>query len=92
LAENLQQALLLSVFSIFPIMVISGTLVPVETMPQPIRLLFYLSALTYYMDIGLGIFLKGVGMENLWPQILAMVVLGLGTFVLGLWRFGRYIA
>jgi ABC-2 type transport system permease protein len=92
LAVNLQQALLLAFFSIFPIMVISGTLVPVESMPRPIQLLSYLSPLTYYMEIGLGIFLKGVGMSILWPKALAMIVLGLVIFPLGLWRFGRSIS
>ncbi|HSE89317.1 MAG TPA: ABC transporter permease [Candidatus Binatia bacterium] len=92
LAQNLQQALLLAFFSIFPIMVISGTLVPVESMPPPIQLLSYLSPLTYYMEIGLGIFLKGAGMSILWPKALAMVALGLGIFPLGLWRFRRSIS
>lgn len=89
LADNLQQALLLAFFSIFPILVISGTVVPVESMPQSVQLLSYLSPLTYYMDIGLGIFLKGVGIETLWPEGLAMAVLGLVIFALGLRRFGR---
>lgn len=91
LAQNLQQALLLAFFSIFPIMVISGTLVPVESMPKAVSLLSYLSPLTYYMEIGLGIFLKGVGIDVLWPQALAMGTLGLGIFAVGLWRFGRHL-
>ncbi|HSD52301.1 MAG TPA: ABC transporter permease [Candidatus Methylomirabilis sp.] len=91
IARNLQQALLLSFFSIFPIMVISGTLVPVESMPRVIQLLSYLSPLTYYLEVGLGIFLKGVGMQVLWPQTLAMGGLGVGIFGLGLWRFGRHL-
>ena len=89
LAENLQQALLLAFFSIFPILVISGTLVPVESMPQPIQLLSYLSPLTYYMEIGLGIFLKGIGFDLLWRQVLAMTGLGLIIFSCGIWQFGR---
>lgn len=91
LSKNLQQALLLAFFTIFPVMVISGTLVPVESMPGPIQFLSYLSPLTYYMEIGLGIFLKGVGMEVLWPQALAMVVLGLVIFTLSLSRLRRNI-
>jgi ABC-2 type transport system permease protein len=87
-AENLQQALLLAFFSIFPILVISGTLVPVESMPRPIQLLSLLSPLRYYHEIGLGIFLKGVGLESLWRQALAMGTLGVGILALGLWRFG----
>lgn len=92
MAQNLQQALLLAFFSIFPIMVVSGTMVPVESMPKLIQFLSYVSPLTYYMEIGLGIFLKGVGIEVLWPQAVAMGILGLGMFALGLWRFERQLA
>jgi ABC-2 type transport system permease protein len=90
-AANLQQALLLGFFSIFPILVISGTLVPVESMPRPIQFLSLLSPLRYYHEIGLGIFLKGVGMASLWRQTLAMGSLGVGILALGLWRFARRI-
>jgi ABC-2 type transport system permease protein len=91
MAENLQQALLLGFFAIFPLWVISGTMVPVEGMPWPIRLLSYASPLRYYLEIGLGIFLKGVGIEVLWPQAMAMGGLGLGIFALGLWRFRQHL-
>jgi ABC-2 type transport system permease protein len=88
-AENLQQALLLSFFTLLPVMVVSGVIAPVESMPRPIQLLSLLSPLTYYLEIGLGIFLKGVGLEVLWPRVLAMGGLGVGIFALGIWRFGR---
>ncbi len=42
----------------------------------------------YYLEIGLGVFLKGVGMDVLWPQAVAMGALGMGMLALGLWRFG----
>jgi ABC-2 type transport system permease protein len=91
LARNLQQALLLSFFTLFPLMVISGVLVPVESMPRPVQLLSLLSPLTYYLEIALGIFLKGVGLEVLWRPALAMTGLGLAIFGVGLWRFGRQL-
>ncbi|NIR30855.1 MAG: ABC transporter permease [Gammaproteobacteria bacterium] len=90
-ARNLQQALLLGFFAIFPLFVISGTLVPVESMPRAIQLVSYLSPVRYYLEIGLGVFLKGVGPTVLWPQILAMAGLGAAIFSLGLWRFGRQV-
>jgi ABC-2 type transport system permease protein len=91
LAANLQQALLLSFFTVFPVLVISGVLVPVEAMPRAIQLLSLLSPLRYYHEIGLGIFVKGVGLGVLWPQAVAMGALGLGIFALGTWGFGRQI-
>jgi len=91
IAENLQQALLLSFFTLFPVLVISGVVVPVESMPRPVQLLSLLSPLRHYLEIGLGIFLKGVGIAALWPQALAMTGLGLGILALGLWCFGRQL-
>ena len=91
LAANLQQALLLGFFAIFPLFVISGTMVPVESMPWPIQLLSYISPLRYYLEIGLGIFLKGVGMQVLWSQAIAMGGIGIVMFALGLWCFKRQL-
>lgn len=91
-AENLQQALLLSFFTIFPVMVISGGFVPVEGMPQAIQYVSLLSPLRHYMEIALGIFLKGVGIDVLWRQAALMTVIGLGVFILGLSRFRRQLA
>lgn len=87
LAENLQQALLLTFFTIFPLLVVSGSLVPVESMPRPVQLVSLLSPLRHYREIVLGIFLKGAGLETLWPQAVAIGALGAGLFALGLWRF-----
>src|SRR5262249_15825763 len=90
-AQNLQQALLLSFFTVFPVLVISGVLLPVDSMPRAIQLLSLWSPLRYYHQLGLAIFLKGVGLRILWPQMLAMSGIGLAIFGLGLWRFGRQL-
>lgn len=81
-AHTLQQALLLAFFGLLPIMFLSGTLVPIESMPLPLQYLSYLSPLHHYMDVLLGIFLKGVGLETFWKQVVIMS--GLGTIILGL--------
>jgi ABC-2 type transport system permease protein len=91
LAENLQQALLLGFFAIFPLFVISGNMIPIESMPRPIQLLSYASPVRYYLEIGLGIFLKGVGIQVLWPQAVAMGSLGPGIFALGVWRVRQHL-
>lgn len=79
--RTLQQALLLSFFGLFPIMFLSGTLVPIESMPPFLQTLSLASPLRYYMDVILGVFLKGAGVAELWPQALAL--LGIGTILFG---------
>jgi ABC-2 type transport system permease protein len=92
IAQNLQQALLLSFFTIFPVMVISGGFVPVESMPRAIQHLSLLSPLRHYMEIALGIFLKGVGLDVLWRPATLMTILGLAVFGFGLSRFRQQLA
>jgi len=91
-SKTLQQALLLSFFGLFPLMFLSGTLVPVESMPEFLQTLSLISPLRYYMDVILGIFLKGAGIAELWPQALALLVIGSLLFWVAIGVFRRQLA
>jgi ABC-2 type transport system permease protein len=88
-ARNLQQALLVSFFVLFPVMFLSGTIVPVESMPQFLQYLSLLSPVRYYMEISLGIFLKGVGWDILWPKFAMLFLFGTILFFWSLVRLRR---
>ena len=91
-SRNLQQALLLSFFTLFPLMFLSGTVVPLESMPAGMRWLSYASPVRYYMEAALGIFLKGNGVAILWPQLAVLTAMGLslGTAAIVLLRKDLY--
>lgn len=80
-ARTLQQALLLSFFGLFPLMFLSGTLAPVESMPEALQTLSLASPLRHYMDVILGVFLKGSGFAELWRQTLALAAIGAPLFI-----------
>ncbi|WP_202708600.1 ABC transporter permease [Sporosalibacterium faouarense] len=86
-SKNMQQSLLLSFFVLFPIMFLSGTVVPISSMPVLLQWLSYLSPLRYYMNIVVGIFLKGVGLDVLWSQALSLGVIGSVIFLISSLRF-----
>ncbi|MFZ5862357.1 MAG: ABC transporter permease [Nitrospirota bacterium] len=88
-ADTLQQALLMSFFALFPILFLSGTLVPVESMPVWLQYLAELSPLTHYMDATLGIFLKGVGMEVLWHPLAAISLIASALLAGGILQLRR---
>jgi ABC-2 type transport system permease protein len=88
-SRTLQQALLLAFFVLFPILFLSGTLVPIESMPKALQWLSLISPVRHYLDIVLGVFLKGTGMAELWPQSLALAGIGAALFLIALWRFSR---
>ncbi|MBI2379513.1 MAG: ABC transporter permease [Gammaproteobacteria bacterium] len=87
--QTLQQALLLSFFGLFPILFLSGTVTPIESMPPFLQTLSLLSPLRYYMDILLGVFLKGAGWRELWPETLALAALAVGLYAGALAAFRR---
>ena len=51
--------------------------------------LTYLSPLRYFLVVLRGTYLKGVGMEILWPQMLAMAALGIGLLTMAVLRFHK---
>ena len=87
--RTLQQALLLAFFGLFPIMFLSGTFVPIKAMPGLLQQLSLLSPVRYYNDIILGIFLKGAGVVELWPQSVALLAIGSVLFGSSLVVFRR---
>jgi ABC-2 type transport system permease protein len=71
-----QQAMMSAFFFIFPAMLLSGFAFPIENMPEPVQWLTFLNPLRYYLVIIRGIFLKGIGIAILWPQFIALFLLG----------------
>ena len=66
-----------------------STAVARENMPHPIRELGLLIPLTYFLQILRGIILKGVGVEVLWPEVLALAAFGVIVFGLSANRFRK---
>ncbi len=91
IADTLQQALLISFMVLFPVMFLSGTIVPLESMPLGLQYLAEASPLRHYMEAVLGLFLKGVGLDVLWPQLAAMVAIGAALLAVSVWRFRRHL-
>ena len=85
-----QQALVTSFFFIMPAITFSGFGFPINTMPQWLQYLTYASPLRYFLVVLRGTYLKGVGMDILWPQMLAMAGLGVGLLATVL-RFHKAI-
>jgi len=67
-------------FFLMPMVMLSGFVFPIENMPAAIQPLSYLLPLSYFLVILRAIFLKGVGLETLWPQIAALA--GWGAVIL----------
>jgi drug efflux transport system permease protein len=93
ISNNQQQAMMTAVFFfVAPMMYLSGFVFPIENMPAAIKPITYLIPLRYYLVIVRGIFLKGVGLDVLWPQALALLSWGVGILILATLRAEKRVA
>jgi ABC-2 type transport system permease protein len=85
-----QQQAMMSVFLFyFPAVLLSGFMFPIANMPVLVQCLTYANPLRYFLVILRGIFLKGTGTGTLWPQMAALLAMGLVTLLFTTRRFRK---
>jgi len=78
ISDTQQQAMMTATFFFLtPMIYLSGFIFPIENMPAVIQVFTYLIPLRYFLIIVRGIFLKGIGLDLLWPQAAALAAWGL---------------
>jgi ABC-2 type transport system permease protein len=87
-----QQAMMSTFLFYFPAVLLSGFMFPIANMPQIIQWVTYLNPLRYFLVVIRSVFLKGTGLEILWPQFLALAIMGVATFTLAASRFRKTLA
>lgn len=90
-SRTFQQATQMTQLVLLPSMLLSGFLFPRETLPEPLQWAGLFIPLTHFVIAVRGIVVKGVGLHDLWPQIAALVLLGVGVFGFALARFQKRI-
>jgi ABC-2 type transport system permease protein len=89
ISSTQQQAMVTAFFFIMPAIAFSGFGFPISTMPQWMQYLTYLVPLRYFLIVLRSTYLKGAGMEILWPQMAAMAGLGVGLLTVAILRFHK---
>lgn len=73
-SKNQRQAILTSFFFNLPLIQLSGSLSPIESMPYYLRFLTYFNPLRYYIQCIRNILLKGVDLDVIWKDMLILFV------------------
>ena len=89
ISQTQQQANMMSFFFNTPAFMLSGFTFPIHNMPAAVQYLTYLNPLRYFMEIIRGVFLKGVGMDVLWPKMVALTIYGVLILGLSAMRFRK---
>lgn len=85
--KNQQQATLGGFLFMFPMIMFSGLMFPVENMPSSIRWLSQIDPLSHYMGLLRNIMLKGGGTEYVFYHISVLVLMAIVTTMISMKRF-----
>ena len=88
-SQTQQQAMLSTFLFFIPAILLSGFVFPIYAMPEIFQYITYLNPMRYFMTIIRGIFLKGVGITILWPELLSLTILGSILIYFSIRRFNR---
>ncbi len=85
------QAMQLSFLFLLPNILLSGFMFPRQAMPLLALWIGAALPLTYFLTILRGVLLKGIGLEHLWPEALALSGFAVGLVALSVVRFHKTI-
>jgi ABC-2 type transport system permease protein len=92
ISRTQQQAMMTSVFFVMlPMIYLSGFVFPIENMPAFFQHISLLLPLRYFFEIVRGIFLKGIGLADLWMQVCMLSIFGTAIFTLSAIRFRKTV-
>jgi ABC-2 type transport system permease protein len=92
LARSMPQFGLLA-FPVFMVMILlSGGLTPIESMPWWLQKFMHLSPSTHFVSFAQAILFRGAGLDIVWPQLLTIAGIGAAFFIIALARFRKAIA
>ncbi|MDQ6435593.1 ABC transporter permease [Mesorhizobium sp. LHD-90] len=88
-AGSMAQFGLLLMLVLLPLQVLSGATTPRESMPEFIQTIMLAAPNTHFVILGQAILFRGAGIEVVWPQFLALIVIGAVLFAFALGRFRK---
>jgi ABC-2 type transport system permease protein len=92
IAGNLPQLGILLILILMPMDMLSGGMTPQESMPQAVRFIMQATPATHFVSLSQAILYRGAGIEVVWKQFLALLVIGAILFYFSLRRFKKSIA
>jgi ABC-2 type transport system permease protein len=89
IANTQQEAMLTVWLTLLPSIFLSGFFFPLEAMPAFLRAISYLMPLRYYLVIIRSLLLKGVGLDMIGGDVLAMTLFAVGIMTVAALRFRK---
>jgi len=90
-ARTMPQFALLMILVLLPLLMLSGGMTPRESMPEVVQQIMLGAPTTHFVMLAQGILFRGAGLTVVWPQFLALALIGATLFNIALVRFRKTI-
>jgi ABC-2 type transport system permease protein len=90
-ARSMPQFGLLMMLVLLPLQMLSGGVTARESMPEWVQQVMLVAPTTHFVMLAQGILYRGAGLGVVWPQFLALTLIGTAFFGIALARFRRTI-
>ena len=88
-ARTQQQAQLMVMPIMLPAMMLSGFIFPISSLPLILQYVADLLPTTYFIYIMRAVVIKGVGLDLIIPQTIALIIFAIVLLGLAMWRFQK---
>jgi len=88
-ARSMPQLGLLTILVLMPLQILSGGTTPRESMPELVQNVMLVAPTTHFVELAQAILFRGAGANIVWPQLLALGVIGTAFFVGALARLRK---
>jgi ABC-2 type transport system permease protein len=89
IAQTMQQAMLYTFIVMMPFTLLSGLTTPISSMPLILQDFTLINPLRYAIDIAHRVYLEGVGLDRLWPDLWPLMLISAVTLTGASWMFQR---
>jgi ABC-2 type transport system permease protein len=86
-SATMQQAMLFSFLLMMPFALLSGLTTPVSSMPEALQYVTLINPLRYAIDMAHRVYLEGVGLDLLFPQLWPLALIAFATLSGASWMF-----
>ena len=92
LSRTMPQFGMLLMLILIPLQLLSGGVTPRESMPGFVQNIMSVAPTTHFIQLGQSVLFKGAGIDVVWVNFLALLVIGSALFAFSLMRFRKTIS
>ena len=89
MSRTMPQFALLVILTLFPMQILSGAVTPRESMPDAVATVMLAAPMTHFVTGSQAILYRGAGLPVVWPQLIAILVIGGVFFAIAHARFRK---